>query len=287
MEALDIFIMPQQFKNQLETHELVELEGATILESCHDGQHEVKGTGYTTQHEILHVISGTCRLVIDGIAITLTDGQSILMPKQTILDYEKTGDPYQSILFFLNDEFILEFLQTHRFLDPWQKLINPYVVFQNNELLGAAFQSMRPYVKNASQTSKELFKVKTFEILLNLSQQAKALPSFLSDISKPSSIDLKLFMENMYIKKLSLRELAELSGRSLSGFKREFKELFGTSPFKWIKERRLLAARDLIVHMEKRPTEIYLEVGFEDYSHFSKAYKAHFGHLPSKTIRTV
>lgn len=286
MEALGIFVMPQQFKSHLDIHEIVELDDVTILESCHDGQHEVKGVGYTTQHEILHVISGTCKLVIEGRNVELVDGQSILMPKHTILEYKKTGAPYQSILFFLKDEFIMEFLQSHSFNRPWQKLATPYVIFQGDELLSAAFQSMRPYIRNVSRTGKELFRVKTFEILLNLSDHTKSLPEFLSNMAIPSKIDLKLFMENMYIKKFDLRKLAELSGRSLSSFKREFRELFGTSPFRWIKEKRLQTARELILHTGKRPTEIYLEIGFEDYSHFSKSYKSYFGYLPSKTLLT-
>ncbi|RKN79695.1 AraC family transcriptional regulator [Ulvibacterium marinum] len=286
MEALDTFIMPQQFKHHLERHEIVELDDVTILESCHDDQHEVKGVGYTTQHEILHVIHGRCKLTIDGRNIELFDGQSILMPKHTILKYQKMGAPYQSILFFLKDEFIMEFLQDHSFKEPWQKLTTPYAIFRADPLLDAAFQSMRPYIRNAAQTSKELFRIKTFEILLNLSYRTKGLPEFLSNMVMSSKIDLRLFMENMYIKKMNLKELAEISGRSLSAFKREFEELFGTSPFRWIKEKRLQTARELIVHSGKRPTEIYLDVGFEDYSHFSKSYKSHFGYLPSHTLRT-
>ncbi|NAS11865.1 AraC family transcriptional regulator [Poritiphilus flavus] len=285
MEVLDTFVMPQQFKNHLENHEIVELDDLTILESCHDGQHEVRGVGYTTQHEILHVSSGSCKLIIEGRSLELLPGQSILIPKHTILKYQKVGSPYQSILFFLKDEFLLEFLQNHSFSKPWQKLARPYVIFQAEDLLNAAFQSMRPYIRNAAKTSKELFRVKTFEILLNLSNNTKTLPEFLFHMAIPAKVDLKLFMENMYIKKIGLQELAQLSGRSLSGFKREFQEVFGTSPFKWIKEKRLQTARELIVHTAKRPTEIYLDVGFEDYSHFSKSYKSYFGYLPSHTLQ--
>lgn len=284
MEVLEIFVMPEQFKDHLESHEMVELDDVTILESCHDGQHQVKGVGYTTQHEILHVITGNCKLTINGKTIELIDGQSIIIPKHTILEYQKTGSPYQSLLFFLRDEFILEFLQNHSFKVSWQKLTTAYVVFKGGELLNATFQSMRPYVRNKAKTGKALFRIKTFEILLNLSNHTKSLPEFLSNIAKPSKIDLKLFMENMYIKKIGLNELAELSGRSLSSFKREFRELFATSPFKWIKEKRLETARELIVHAGKKPTEIYLDIGFEDYSHFSKSYKSHFGYLPSNTL---
>lgn len=285
MEVLDVFIMPQQFKNHLEDHEIVELENVTILESCHDERHEVKGIGYTTQHEILHVVSGKCTLIIGGKTVRLNDGQSILIPKHTLLEYHKTGSPYQSLLFFLRDEFILEFLQNHPFKRPWQQIRTPFVVFEGNEMLNAAFLSMRPYIRNASGTGRELFKVKTYELLLHLANNTESLPDFLSNMAKPSKIDLKLFMEKMYGKKIDLQELSALSGRSLSSFKREFKQIFGTSPSKWIKEKRLRLARELIIHTGQRPTEVYLDVGFEDYSHFSKSYKSYFGYLPSNTPR--
>ncbi|WP_422081566.1 AraC family transcriptional regulator [Ulvibacterium sp.] len=264
---------------------MVELDGATILESCHDGHYEVRGTAYTAHHEILHVVSGNCKLHIAHTTIEISAGETMLIPKQTILKYLKTGRPYRSLLFFLKDEFLLEFLKNNEFQNSLTKPTTPFMVFGQSEMLTSAFQSMLPYIRNSSSTGKALFKIKTFEILINLSQYTKSLPSFLSDMAKPSKIDLRLFMETMYSKKIPIKELASLSGRSLSSFKREFREIFNTSPFKWIKEKRLELAHDLIAYGSKKPMEIYLEVGFEDYSHFSKSYKTHFGYLPSHTTR--
>ena len=48
----------------------------------------------------------------------------------------------------------------------------------------------------------------------------------------------------------------------------------------FIKEKRLLAARDLLVSCDTPITEIAEKVGFLDYNYFSKAFKKHFGMSP-------
>lgn len=48
-------------------------------------------------------------------------------------------------------------------------------------------------------------------------------------------------MEKNYLCDLGVEQLANFTGRSLSTFKREFHEMFGTTPHKWIMERRLNA----------------------------------------------
>ena len=89
-------------------------------------------------------------------------------------------------------------------------------------------------------------------------------------------------MQNYYLKPLTLNELARLSGRSLSAFKREFQEKFDSSPASWIREKRLKHAAFLLKNSQKHVNEIAEEVGFESVSHFIKAFKGRFGKTPAK-----
>ena len=82
---------------------------------------------------------------------------------------------------------------------------------------------------------------------------------------------------------ISLSEFARLTGRSLSTFQRDFKKLFETSPQKWLKDKRLMEAKYLIQEKNKKPSEVYYNVGFENFSHFSTAFRQKFGH--SSTIK--
>jgi AraC-like DNA-binding protein len=69
--------------------------------------------------------------------------------------------------------------------------------------------------------------------------------------------------------------------RSLSSFKREFRKVYGTTPGKWLMERRLIHSASLLQTTDLSVTEISFECGFEDVSHFSRSFKEKFGQSPS------
>ena len=79
-------------------------------------------------------------------------------------------------------------------------------------------------------------------------------------------------------------EFSKLTGRSLSGFKRDFQKTFGMPPRKWLQEKRLNEAKHLIEIKNKRPSSIYLDLGFESLSHFSQAFKKRFGKTPTLDV---
>jgi len=67
----------------------------------------------------------------------------------------------------------------------------------------------------------------------------------------------------------------------LASFKRDFKKISDLPPQKWLIEKRLKVARDKIRNENKRISDVYLEVGFKNLSHFSSAFKRQFGYAPS------
>ena len=78
-----------------------------------------------------------------------------------------------------------------------------------------------------------------------------------------------------------IEHFAKLTGRSLAAFKRDFNHIFKTSPRKWLQEKRLKEAYHLIQQKRRKPTEIYLELGFENLSHFYTSFKQKFGVTPA------
>ncbi len=88
-------------------------------------------------------------------------------------------------------------------------------------------------------------------------------------------------MNRNYKFNFGIKRFAFLTGRSLSAFKREFKETFDETPNRWLIHRRLQEAHFLIEKKNKKPSEIYLELGFETLSHFSFAFKKQFGLTPT------
>jgi len=100
-------------------------------------------------------------------------------------------------------------------------------------------------------------------------------------ISQAGKADLEEFMQENFRSNLEVKELALLTGRSLATFKRDFEKTFHTSPKRWIQQRRLEEAFIMIKEQGKRPSEVYDELGFESFSHFSFSFKQYFGTNPS------
>ena len=90
-------------------------------------------------------------------------------------------------------------------------------------------------------------------------------------------------MEN-YLYALSQENFAKLTHRSLSSFKRDFQEIFSTSPNKWLIEMRLKYARILLLTTEEPVSEIAYKSGFETTSHFIRCFKKQYD-LPPQQFR--
>ncbi|CAI8812442.1 helix-turn-helix domain-containing protein [Chryseobacterium sp. IT-36CA2] len=67
----------------------------------------------------------------------------------------------------------------------------------------------------------------------------------------------------------------------MSAFERDLKKIFNETPNRWLVKRRLQEVRFLIEEKKQRPSDIYIDLGFEDLSHFSFAFKKEFGILAS------
>ena len=79
-----------------------------------------------------------------------------------------------------------------------------------------------------------------------------------------------------------IRNFAKLTGRSLAGFKRDFLKVFNAPPAKWLREKRLSEAFYLIKQKKKKAADVYLDLGFENLSHFYTCFKKKYGITPAE-----
>src|SRR5690606_35883489 len=89
------------------------------------------------------------------------------------------------------------------------------------------------------------------------------------------------YMEKNFMFNLPLEKFAYLTGRSLTTFKRDFSKSFNLTPQRWLTKRRLELAHYQFVVSQKKPIDVCYEVGFENLSHFSYAFKKQFGYAPT------
>jgi AraC-like DNA-binding protein len=80
--------------------------------------------------------------------------------------------------------------------------------------------------------------------------------------------------------KIELRDLAAIAGLSACHFSRAFKQSMGKPPHRYLMTRRIAAAAELIEKTDQTMTEISLEVGFSDQSHFTRVFLGMTGETP-------
>lgn len=123
--------------------------------------------------------------------------------------------------------------------------------------------------------------LKVTEAISILREIDKNIDSVLADFDEPGKIDLINFMEKNYMFNMSLERFGYLTGRSLSTFNRDFRKIFQTTPQRWLTQKRLELAYYHLIEKNKKPSDVFMEVGFEDLSHFSFAFKKQYGFAPS------
>lgn len=83
----------------------------------------------------------------------------------------------------------------------------------------------------------------------------------------------------------SLLELAHLVRLNDYKLKRGFKELYGTTVFGFLREKRFEYALDLLRKEQGNVTQVASEVGYNNLSAFSKGFREKFGVSPSLVRR--
>ncbi|HEU6447669.1 MAG TPA: AraC family transcriptional regulator [Verrucomicrobiae bacterium] len=154
---------------------------------------------------------------------------------------------------------------------------------ENDLTLSAFFQSMRAYLSGKEKPSEPLLRLKLKELIISILTSGKnpALAAYFRQTGGSDAPSVSEIMEQNFRFNLSLDEYAKLCHRSLSSFKRDFEKQFAESPGKWLLQKRLDHSAALLRGSTMNVTEIAFESGFEDVSHFSRAFKERFGDSPA------
>ncbi|WP_406609458.1 helix-turn-helix transcriptional regulator [Agarivorans sp. JK6] len=84
---------------------------------------------------------------------------------------------------------------------------------------------------------------------------------------------------------ITVDELAELLNCSKFYFLREFKKLVGITPYQYLMSKRLEQAKLMLSSGHDNIATVGLELGFNDQSHFTKAFKNQFSMTPGQFLK--
>lgn len=86
---------------------------------------------------------------------------------------------------------------------------------------------------------------------------------------------------------VDLQQVAETCELSVSHFARAFKQTFRKPPYRWLIERRIDKARDLMTNSRLSIVEIAIQCGFTDQSALNRSFKRIHGVTPGTWRRTT
>jgi len=214
----------------------------------------------------------------------LREGSCVLVRKGAVIVEQFFDVTFCLVLFFITDQFISEVLKTKSTpMTGTPKKFGPVIPIENNAGVQSFFQSMMPYFDAPKKPDDSLLELKFRELILTIADNPanEELVSFFSALqSGPQGISLQRVMEDNFCYNLKMEEYARLNARSLSAFKRDFQAHYKTTPGKWLTEKRLHHASHLLTNLGKTVAEAAFESGFENASHFSRAFRQRFGTSP-------
>ncbi|GGF22736.1 helix-turn-helix domain-containing protein [Flavobacterium limi] len=237
------------------------------------------------EHCIVRVLSGELKVIQSDKTYLLGLGDTLLFPRNqlsTLIKSDKDGLPYRAIIVKLSQDVLRVFYEQKKLQTALISKTDHVMPLPQNPLLDSFFASIFPYFDLNYKLPPELSQLKIQEAITILRSLNKDIDNILSDFSEPHKINLVEFMEQNYMFNMPLEKFSYLTGRSLTTFKRDFKKAYSTTPQKWITQKRLELARFQLTEKNRKPIDIYYEVGFENLSHFSYAFKKQFGQTPKE-----
>ncbi|WP_374950718.1 helix-turn-helix domain-containing protein [Mucilaginibacter sp.] len=245
-----------------------------------------EGEQFVPEHVFSYQISGKLTMTdSDGCANIFNEGDFRFISRNNLVKYVKepaAGGEFKSVSVYLDQQSLRNFSIKHGTGYVAQKLTGKVVKLNPHALYKSYMESLQPYRLDDLVITEELQQLKVDEAIMILLQTNPDLASVLFDFNDPGKIDLEGFMEKNFHFNVQMNRFAYLTGRSLATFKRDFEKIFNTTPGHWLLERRLKEAYYLIKDKGRSASDVYLDLGFENLSHFSYAFKNKYGLAPSK-----
>ena len=238
------------------------------------------------EHTFVYVNSGLLELKYNNKIYEFKKNDCVFIRRSYDVQLRKkplNEEPFSGVFFILDKQFLSSKFKQYKNLD-YSAEKSPIVKIENHPVLNSFFNTFISYRESGITPNNDIVEAKKYEALDVLLQIKPSLVKSLFDFAKPWKIDLEDFMYKNFSKDMTLGDFAHYTGRSLSTFKRDFKDVFNETPHEWIKNKKLDEAYKLITKNKLKSSEVYMDLGFKTLSHFSNAFKEKFGMRPTELL---
>ena len=221
--------------------------------------------------------------------VVINNSQILLLSAGNCITSEKTvaeSGRYSAILLFFDTAALGRFMVKHPGLSAERKqgakTPEPFIVLEKDNFLQNFIASLDMLLARNAPISEEWQVMKFEELMLYLFEK---MPSAMLDFyataqGNNEEWEIRKTVETNIGNNITVEELAFLCNTSLSTFKRRFTKIYGTSPNKWMLQKRMEMAADMLRQQGNKPSDVYHKVGYETLSSFIESFKQTFGVTP-------
>jgi AraC-like DNA-binding protein len=242
-------------------------------------------------YEIYMFLSGSVTYVIEGKSYKLRPKDILIINnKELHKAFINEGMPYERIVIWINPQYIKSLCsdKTNLFEAFDSSSVNKHNLLRLNQDASELIHNIVEKLGLASNTisfGNDILKKSYLMELLIYINRAFQLP-----IGKETQLDITSndkinniiqYINNNLNGDVSLETLSSQFFLSKYHLLREFKKNTGYTVHRYIQQKRLIIARELLKE-NKQVTEVCSQCGFGDYSNFIRAFRKEFGISPKK-----
>ncbi|OQP57268.1 hypothetical protein A3860_11985 [Niastella vici] len=254
---------PGSYKNKAILHK----NAISLVISGEKTMHFAEKTVYTRDTEFHFLSAGNCVASMDLATTT----------------------PFRSLLIFFDNDLLTNFFikyasQVNTIKGVKKQPPSSYLSFAKDPFIRNFIDSLLLLLQSKQQISIEMRLLKLEELWLYLLEKYPTrLLSFQPGSNRYSDdLTIRRAVETNITNNISIAELAFLCHMSISTFKRRFIKLYNKPPNEWFLQERMKLAKELLLYHNKKPSQVYSEVGYESHSSFSQAFRKVFGKTPGE-----
>lgn len=241
------------------------------------------------QNLITFLLDGEKTVHFAGTQVTVKPHQFVMLAAGNCLMSEKAAakkSDYHSILIFFDSNLLADFFNRHSLLFKQTKQSgnSPFQLFEKDDYLVNFTRSLDCMLTGDKPAYPDLQTVKLEELLLYLAVQYPGQIQQIRNLSNEANDDLiiRRAITSHIDSNITVEELAFLCNMSLSTFKRRFARIYGNSPNRWLLEKRMEKAAKMLRQDNRKASEIYYELGYENLSSFIQSFKQIYGITPKQ-----
>ena len=253
-----------------------------------DGRREHIEYHYHTFHKIIILLAGKAGYAIEGERYDLSPGDFVLVGRGSIHRPEVAEDAfYERMILYIAPQYLAslgtEDCDLEECFRQAQDSFRYVYRDEGGSRVRQLFETLARTVRQGGDGAALLEGAQFLELMVEVNRVCRGGHQVQAASGDSKVVALLQYLNLHLTEELTIDQLSERFYVSKYHMMRRFRRETGYSIHGYVTEKRLLLAQRLLAQGAS-PSEVGAQVGYQDYSTFSRAYKKQFGRGPSADV---